>query len=355
MALQRVITFDNLNLFIKEEVIPQNNDNVYLKADLIELPETNVSFTKISIAPDFMLYTFKTQNLAPETVPEPFVPFLMALHRQIQELLTQDIYKLNKLFDDLTPQFKFDIEKLSTTTTQFIYIFMVQQYENVLEYASTQQNNNFFQNLQIFEIASEDIKEKEINNPIVEYKPEVTYVQNKRIESTKKVAWIVGNKAVPINHTKRIYFPSLNYRRDDPNEQLDPVVQLSLLRLTWAIESINKIKSSILYKVPSVIFLDNLEVQTRMLLTPHYYTRFNLDTLALFNNSPLYKENLEDWNFSINRNYHVKDEEQVLVEYDFSNDNNRQTILPFSYSMEVEDNLFEILFLSQPSNMMTID
>ena len=353
MAFRIAITSENLNLFIKEEVIPQSNDSVYLKADIIELPETNVSFTKISIIPDSMLYIFKTQNLAPETVPEPLVPFLMALHRQIYELLTQDIYKLNKLFDDLTPQLKLNIEKLSTTTTQFIYAYIVQDYENVLEYASTQQNSNFFQNLQIFEIASEDITEKEVNIPIVEYKPEVTYVQNKRIESTKKVAWIVGNKVVHINHTKREYFPSLNYRRD-PNEQLDPVVQSSLLRLTWAIESINKIKSSILYKVPSVIFLDNLEVQTRMLLTPHYYTRLNLDTLALFNNSPFYKDNLEDWQFSIDRTYHVKKEEQVLVEYEFSNDNNRQFFLPFSYSMTVENDLFEMLFLSQPSNM-TID
>ena len=351
MALQRVITFDNLNLFIKEEVIPQNNDNVYLKADLIELPETNVSFTKISIIPDSTLYIFKTQNLAPETVPEPLVPFLMALHRQIYELLTQDIYKLTKLFDDLTPELKFNIEKLSTTTTQYINIFMVQDYENVLEYASTQHNNNFFQNLEIFEIASEDITEKEISIPIVEYRPVVKYVQNKKIETNEKVPSIVGNKVVPINYSNSDYFPSLNYRRD-PNEQLDPVVQLSLLRLTWTIESINKIKSSILYKVPSVIFLDNLKVQTRMLLTPHYYTRLNLDTLALFNNSPLYKDNLEYWRFSINRTYQVKDEEQVLVEYEFINDNDIQIFLPFSYSMRVENKLFKILFLNEPSNMI---
>jgi hypothetical protein len=85
--------------------------------------------------------------------------------------------------------------------------------------------------------------------------------------------------------------------------------KLSLLRLIWAVESINKIKYSIVYNKTTVIFLDNLDFQVRMSLTPIYATKFNVDTLVLFDQAPEFTERLKTFGFFINLRYEVTQED----------------------------------------------
>lgn len=359
MALQTQLLFSNLNLFIRDEVIPINNNNVALKADIIELPETNVSFTKIEIIPNRSRYNIASHKLDPRLVPNPFIPLLAKLHQQVYDLLTQDVYKLNKV---LTPAFKkdkflFDIQRLSATTVSYISLNMRQDYDNVFEYAQNQQsNNNLFKNLVHFSIDPENITDKEVDIPIVELQPVYQTVNKKTIATNKMQPVVKGYKSHAIDVTRsqaEEYAISFDLKTHIIDIENDLTIQLSLLRMIWAIESINKIKSSILYRTPSVIFLDNLDFQTRMLLTPYYFTKLNLDSLALYNQSPIFNEMLKNDSFNIHRHYEVKKNAQLLVQYEFLSTEDDQYFYDFPYSMTTEVDLFDMLFLRQQNYHIT--
>jgi hypothetical protein len=88
-----------------------------------------------------------------------------------------------------------------------------------------------------------------------------------------------------------------------PLKSLAHVQQISLFRLIWAVESIQKVKYAITEEDTTIIFLDNIEFQIRHLYYPLYATRFNHNQLAIFDNSPQFKDRIKTIPFKIQHLY----------------------------------------------------
>jgi hypothetical protein len=319
--------FQHLNVFLREEAIPQVNDNIRIKAHLVDVPEDGLQFTVLTIM-EF--------GIEEQTVPDSLVPLLTALYQQVYNLLTMDVYELNKFIVPYIHEegLIFDSESMINNVGSSLYLYSNQQYDNVYDYNEHQGSTNLTDKLISFSLHEQSIN-RIVQVPIFKTKSHSLTGQPIRVQ--------VGFENRKI-YTKLESVMSEFYSKK-ANLEPTQTQKLSLLRLIWAVESINKIKHSISTGQKSYIFLDNRDFQVRMMMNPIYSTRLNLDQFALFQQSPFYST-LKDCKFSVVREYLVDEKEQFRAKYYLIESHGAEIwSRRMSYQIEQESDLVEMFFL----------
>jgi hypothetical protein len=336
MAYAPLSVFQNLNMFLREEAIPQYSDESILKANLIHIPENGLNFTILTI--------METPSYR-DTVPDSLVPLLTRLYTQINELLTVDIHQLK---DFIQPrlghdeEIVFDIEAMVKSIGSSLYLWIEQAYVNVYDYIQRQGSTNITDNLLNIQLVERTINDEQ----------EIPLFQIKEHSLTgQPVREQIGVQKV---RTFPKPFVPLMSDFDTKHENPDPTQMqiFSLLKLIWAVESINKIKTSLFSGKKTYIFLDNRDFQVRMLMNPIYATRLNLDQLALYERSPLYSERLKEIPLTVERSYKISRRKDYSSKYLLDSD-----VLPNSWSrisnyMFYEENQLVELFYLPKQNAM---
>ena len=328
MAYTPLPIFQHLNLFLREEAIPHISDDKRIKAHLVDVPENGLQFTALTIM-EF--------GVEEQTVPESLVPLLTVLYRQVYDLLMTDIYELNKFIVPFIHEegLIFDSKSMINNVGSSLYLYSNQQYDNVYDYVESQGSTNLTDKLISFSLREQSIN-RIVQVPIFKTKSHSLTGQPIRVQ--------VGFENRKI-YTELESVMSEFYSKES-NLELSQTQKLSLLRLIWAVESINKIKHSIATGQKCYIFLDNRDFQVRMMMNPIYSAGLNLDQFALFQQSPFYSKLLKDCKFSVIRQYVVDDKEQFIAKYYLIESHGKEIwSRRLNYQIQEESDFVEMFFL----------
>lgn len=264
--------FPNLNLFLYDQVIPVGHEPINLRLDEVEAQQANGSvlkFKTVTILPEDNFY-----HRTIDKVPKDCISLLEALYNQILELVSQQRHELHALFVDTERPGDFvrEFTRFAPNLVEHVYssfqFYVVRKYENTFANARSKTPNNILENVVKISLAS--------------YTTSV--LPGKDLSDL-----IVASSLQASNEKKAI--------------NLNQVQQLSLFRLIWAVEAVNKIKYALIHREKTVVFLDNAEFQIRQLYVPLYATRFNLDTLSIFDQSPELQLRLQQYPLTIMHMY----------------------------------------------------
>jgi hypothetical protein len=285
-------TFPNLNLFLKEEVIPKDLEPVFFSADVIAI--NDVEFTLLTIVPDSETFLELTND--DETVPDPFVPLLTKCYEQVVSLLTEDRYGLTQFFEYKHGQLDEDRTKALQRSQNSIRAIeahsssFITNLRSVFELSITKQ----YQNLA-------DYNQQSISN--------VTDLFANMISCNLTVYNGVGDAPLKRGYTDNfVSFDALTYSENASLSQkmtLTPIQHLSFYRLMWAVDAIQKIKYSVISHYTTAIILDNIDLQNRMLVRTYMNSHFNGSSLSVFDVSPQLIPNVNRFKFRTYMQYNV--------------------------------------------------
>ena len=271
--------FENLNLFIAEEVIPLDVHPDIIKLEQLEVTQPDNSilkFSTITVINDPSAYDITIEG--GEVTPLMFKPLLERLYDQVITLLSDKRYGLIELFKPSILMEKYlpfvvDLKQkkqhLVSNLSSNLRLEINRIYSNIFDYLKLENQNDMLSN-----VNNILLREEATHNP--DYGPLVKNPFENRIAQRLETG---------------------------PLKSLTNVQQISLFRLIWAVESIQKVKYAITEEDTTIIFLDNIEFQIRHLYYPLYATRFNHNQLAIFDNSPQFKDRVQTIPFNIQHLY----------------------------------------------------
>jgi hypothetical protein len=325
--------FENLNLFIAEEVIPLNANPDIIKLEELEVNQPNDSILKfktITVINDPSSYDELTRE-GGRTIPWVFKPLLERLYDQIITLLGDQRYGLTELFKLATDVKNFlpfvdglkqKKQRIVSDLASNLRLEITRLYSNVFEYLKLGNQNDMLSNVGNITLREEAV-----------YRPD--------FEGSRENP--LGSKIISRLETGHL-------------KSLTPIQQISLFRLIWAVESILKVKYAIMEEDTTIIFLDNIEFQIRHLYYPLYATRFNHNQLAIFDNSPQFKDRTETIPFKIEHLYsgNITDiESQYVSSYSFR-ETEKDVVVISRKTFNYDYHLLMYNFAFLPENKMEI-
>jgi hypothetical protein len=273
-----------LNLFLSEELVLNGiTSSNLVKLDEIEIEKQDggsVSFrTAIFNAPGVKIHWSEDISLDRKRSTSSYTKIMEPIYDQLINLLIDPKFELNQLVQ---------LGSETPTLSQLKQVLSEWKYDNTfnLDVSSSLLVSRLYDNLAQYSNSNEKV------NPESQLQHVSFYSSYHKGKEKVDVQLHLVN---PTIHKK-----SLLERLDDRTLlNLNSNQIVSLYRLIWAVQTINKIRYSINTKSPVVIYLDNMELQMAHLKTGLHATKLNLDLLSAYQISPNFDNFVQNKPFEV--------------------------------------------------------